>query len=83
MTKYLISLTAAAGLGTVLSMAASIPAVAQATNDDVRIAEIIVYGAANRDAHVTLQGAAMDLHFRRISNGVLVREARGRLERVD
>lgn len=44
MTKYLIYLTAAAGVGTILSMAPSLPAAAQATNDDVRIAEIIVYG---------------------------------------
>ena len=42
MTKLLISLTAAAGLGTVLSLAA-VPASAQAS-EEVRIAEIIVYG---------------------------------------
>jgi hypothetical protein len=40
MSKLLISLTAAAGLGTVLAFA-SAPAAAQ---DDVQIAEIIVYG---------------------------------------
>ena len=40
MSKLLISLTAAAGLGTVLSFA-SAPAAAQ---DDLRIAEVIVYG---------------------------------------
>ena len=43
MTKLLISLTAAAGLATVAGMAA-IPAAAQEGSDDVRIAEIIVYG---------------------------------------
>lgn len=42
MTKSLISLAAAAGLGTVLSVAA-VPAAAQSASD-VRIAEIIVYG---------------------------------------
>jgi hypothetical protein len=41
MTKSLISLTAAAGLGTVLAFA-SVPAAAQ--DEEVRIAEIIVYG---------------------------------------
>ena len=40
MSKLLISLTAAAGLGTVLSFASE-PAAAQ---DDLRIAEVIVYG---------------------------------------
>lgn len=42
MTKFLISLAATAGLGTVLSVAAT-PAAAQSASD-VRIAEIIVYG---------------------------------------
>jgi len=41
MTKFLISLTAAAGIGTVLAFA-SAPVSAQ--TEDVRIAEIIVYG---------------------------------------
>ena len=43
MTKFLISLAATAGLGTILGLAAA-PAAGQATADDVRIAEIIVYG---------------------------------------
>ena len=40
MSKFLISLTAAAGFGTVLAIGAA-PAAAQ---EDVRIAEVIVYG---------------------------------------
>jgi hypothetical protein len=43
MTKYLISLTAAAAL--VPALAVSAPAAAQDAGGDVRIAEIIVYGA--------------------------------------
>ena len=43
MTKVLISLTAAAGFAAGAALA-SAPAAAQATGDDVQVAEIIVYG---------------------------------------